>query len=90
MKSDDEKPHLLMGRAGLVFAYVCFAIALGTIGAAIYLLPLELKVKIFLAAAATILTSMFVFMAVATYLVSNPGRRKPPADPPGAGTSDGS
>jgi hypothetical protein len=75
-KPDEEKPHLLMGRAGLVFAYVCFAIALATIGAAIYLLPLEMRVKIFLALAALVLTSMFVFMAIATHLVLRPrGRR---------------
>lgn len=77
MKGDDEKPQLLMGRAGLVFAYVCFAIALATIGAAIDLLPLAWKVKLFLGAAALLLTSMFVFLAIATHLVL----RTKPVDP---------
>lgn len=78
MTTEDEKPHFLMGRAGLVFAYVCFGVALATIGTAILLLPLDLKVKIFLGAAAFVLTAMFVFMAIATHLVLNPRLGKKP------------
>ena len=75
---DDETPHRLVGRAGLVFAYVCFFWALALICGAIYVLPAAPKVKIFLGAAAFLLTSMFVFMAVATHMVSGWPAKKPP------------
>ncbi len=40
-----------------------------TLGAALALLPLGWKVKLFLAAAGGLLASLFVFLAIATFLV---------------------
>ena len=69
MAQDDDRPSRFSGTAGLVFAYVCFALSIGTIAAAIYLLPATREVKLFLAAGAALLTSMFGFLAVAAFMV---------------------
>ena len=70
MATEEDRPHFLLRRAGLGFAYLCFAVAVAAIGGALYLLPLDRKVKLFLAAAGLLLVAMFAFMAVAAHLVA--------------------
>lgn len=81
MRQEDATPHALVGRAGLVFAFVCFAFGLSMFGGAIYFLPLTIKAKLFLAAAALLLASMFAFMAIATFLVLRPRGGSPARRP---------
>lgn len=72
MPKDDPAPAALVGRLGVAFAYVCFVVAIVTLSASVYLLPLDLEAKIFLAAGGFLLVSMIAVLAVATHLVSRP------------------